>query len=529
MRLDNRLDDAESMLNDQPDSALFMLRSISEDDLSSPAQKARYSLLMSMALDKNYIDVASDSIISAAAKFYEKRGAKQDKAKMFFYLGRTQYNAGNYSDALISFDRAASYAEKADDIFVTAMSHQWLAFTHDRTYNNCKALEHIRKASDCFEINSPRAYVLYAKLSMATILLNMLEYEECKSICRSLWHESKEINDTLLMASTAELYALALSGQNKEDIPDEVEEVALFLKDSLGHICSPSLSAAVALSLAEKERYDDCEAIMDSLSENIDCNGDGIDVVLYDYRIKKKRGDLHTALVSLEKAFCFQDSVARYTLKQSIYTAQNDYLKQYSEHTRYVSRIKILILVSVISLLIIAFILIMIKVINYLQEKERKIVTVVAQLEDVVHDNENILNKMTEFSSQIQALYSTQFIFINKICEKYYSYAGDCRNKHILKEVDMMVNQLSEDAEFNTLKDIVNMYYNNVIDSICKEFPKIKPKDIRLLCYWYAGFSASAMSLFLDDKVENIYTRKSRLKSLLLKSMNSDFYLKGLR
>lgn len=92
-----------------------------------------------------------------------------------------------------------------------------------------------------------------------------------------------------------------------------------------------------------------------------------------------------------------------------------------------------------------------------------------------------------------------------------------------------MVNQLSEDAEFNTLKDIVNMYYNNVIDSICKEFPKIKPKDIRLLCYWYAGFSASAMSLFLDDKVENIYTRKSRLKSLLLKSMNSDFYLNGLR
>jgi len=58
-----KLDLAESMLQYQPDSCLTIMESIVPSGLKTKEEKARYALLMSAALDKNYIDVASDSLI----------------------------------------------------------------------------------------------------------------------------------------------------------------------------------------------------------------------------------------------------------------------------------------------------------------------------------------------------------------------------------------------------------------------------------------------------------------------------------
>lgn len=49
---------AESLMEDTPDSALVVMETIDTSRLAGKAQRARYSLLYSMALDKNYIDTA---------------------------------------------------------------------------------------------------------------------------------------------------------------------------------------------------------------------------------------------------------------------------------------------------------------------------------------------------------------------------------------------------------------------------------------------------------------------------------------
>ena len=60
------LEDVESFINERPDSALTVLQSIGADDLSSREFKARHALLLSQALDKNIIDLQSDSILAPA-------------------------------------------------------------------------------------------------------------------------------------------------------------------------------------------------------------------------------------------------------------------------------------------------------------------------------------------------------------------------------------------------------------------------------------------------------------------------------
>lgn len=57
-----------------------------------------------------------------------------------------------------------------------------------------------------------------------------------------------------------------------------------------------------------------------------------------------------------------------------------------------------------------------------------------------------------------------------------------------------------------------------------KDFPKLKEEDYRLFLYLMFGFSARSISLFMGEKIEVVYNRKSRLKS---KIKNSNATLKN--
>ena len=56
----SRLDEAEALLQNKPDSALTILKQLRQE--GSQAEQARYALLYSEALDKNHIKVTDDII-----------------------------------------------------------------------------------------------------------------------------------------------------------------------------------------------------------------------------------------------------------------------------------------------------------------------------------------------------------------------------------------------------------------------------------------------------------------------------------
>lgn len=71
-RVVENLDYVDSIMQEEPERALEVLDSISKSDLKSGRVKARYALLYSMALDKNYIDTTDVSVIRDAQKYYSR-------------------------------------------------------------------------------------------------------------------------------------------------------------------------------------------------------------------------------------------------------------------------------------------------------------------------------------------------------------------------------------------------------------------------------------------------------------------------
>ena len=69
------MDSAEDVMWTRPDSALAALESIDTLSLKVKAQRARYSLLYTMALDRNHRDIPDLRIIKPAASYYERHGS----------------------------------------------------------------------------------------------------------------------------------------------------------------------------------------------------------------------------------------------------------------------------------------------------------------------------------------------------------------------------------------------------------------------------------------------------------------------
>lgn len=110
-----QLDVAETVINSNPDSAMRILESIQIEDLYSPHSKARYALLRTMALDKNYIDTTTFDILQPAIDYYIKNGTPDEKLKTYYYQGRIYQNRQENDSALQCYAYGKEYRNQISD------------------------------------------------------------------------------------------------------------------------------------------------------------------------------------------------------------------------------------------------------------------------------------------------------------------------------------------------------------------------------------------------------------------------------
>lgn len=113
LETERTLADVASFIEERPDSALTILDTMDSFSLTTSALKARHSLLLAMARDKNYIDDTTDSIISPAVSWYRRHGSADEKLLMNYYRGRIAMNAGDYETAMRWFADGSRFSEKA--------------------------------------------------------------------------------------------------------------------------------------------------------------------------------------------------------------------------------------------------------------------------------------------------------------------------------------------------------------------------------------------------------------------------------
>ena len=217
---DSRLLQVEEYIQDRPKEALTELLEMDRSRLSSKKDKGLYSLLLSMALDKNYIDIGADSLIQPAVAYYTHRGDRYHKFLTFYYLGRVYENASEYDSALESFVRAESYLDPGQSWDYSTRLFGRKARIYTRQLAIDKALTEAIKARDASARVSNPAFYVKSSLDVASLYSLSERYAEAQAELDSLgdWQRCNNIKPQSLFYSSLLRTALVLSPDNLDSL-----------------------------------------------------------------------------------------------------------------------------------------------------------------------------------------------------------------------------------------------------------------------------------------------------------------------
>ena len=223
------LEDVDSYIEARPDSALAVLEGIDKSELTSKELEAKYALLLSQALDKNYIDLQSDSIIAPAVRYYENHGTPDERLKMYYYSGRIKQNSGDYEGAMERFVKGESYGDECTDKALLGRLYAVKQYVYQETINYPSAIPNAQLAADAFlEAEDVHNYLL--KINDLAILYQLTHDEakhaECMNIIKENW-------DILTDKHKSHYYTILLNPYSNAENPDElISEYLSEVKDS---------------------------------------------------------------------------------------------------------------------------------------------------------------------------------------------------------------------------------------------------------------------------------------------------------
>lgn len=122
---------------------------------------------------------------------------------------------------------------------------------------------------------------------------------------------------------------------------------------------------------------------------------------------------------------------------------------------------------------------------------------------------------VSRLESSLRELLDGRFALIDSLCQTYYETHGTpLERKAIVDKVKSEIESVRVDY-LPQMERVVNDCRDGMLLRVKESYPEIKPEDYQLLVYLSCGLSPRTISLLLEESVEVIYKRKSRLKSRL--------------
>lgn len=184
----NEMDIAENLIETHPDTALSILSAIDKSRLGDREERAHYALLMSMALDKNYIDTTSFAVLQPAIDYYLKHGTPDEKLRTLYYQACIYRNRGDDGNAMASCIEALNL-EGVTDTLVLARTLVGQGALYDKQYKIEEFAENNLKAANLYQSVGDHITAIrsYAKaLDIAVILDNKIKADSLIEICQAI-------------------------------------------------------------------------------------------------------------------------------------------------------------------------------------------------------------------------------------------------------------------------------------------------------------------------------------------------------
>ena len=539
------MDTADAVMWTRPDSALAALESIDTQGLKVKAQRARYSLLYTMALARNHRDIPDLRIIKPAASYYERHGSNDDRMKMYFYLGTAQYDTGDPESAIASYLRAKEYSFHSDNLVFKGIISSSISDVYLWNNNNSESILYCMEACDYFAQAKDSFRLWNTTGLLANRYSNIRGWAKADSLYSIFF--SQPIRDTSIYAR--QLLNLAWNNIFKPG-SDPHESIDLFRKATGEFGGTPSLNDYCVYAYASeiKGDHDAANDIIRQL-ENVDSSSTILKI--WKYRISKHRADYKTALTYLEQSLNDQNSEVLETVGQSVALAQSDYYESKSlllDKDRRLQR--------QMKWMVVLFAVMMVASGLGLYSKRRK--GWLIQMEEMSSINDEVSQRLNESllceAEHLRSIHSLrsanelaekniqslseklssavekeqvlmglrskyvqankrQYAQLNVLCRQYLESSNSSKGgkDKIYTEVKKILAILDEPNQ-KELESMLDDNLDGIMTKLRAAIPDATEKDFRFISFLILGFDTKTIARMMDYNVNTVYTKRYNIK-----------------
>lgn len=530
-----------------PDTALYILNSIpNPEDLRGKAG-ADYALLMTQAMDKNYMKFSSDSLIALALNYYSVDKREPDmRAKAQFYYGRVLLESDKAEEALGYFLAAKEYFESVRNYKILALIAEETGKISRKQKKHAEALADFRGAFAMHRQLKDSMGIVRASLHMARSFL-----------FENQWDSSHYYYD----------YALELTELKKYPFEISILHELGILYRSMGDLnaAEPYFLSAYQKETNEEKKYMECLSlgylymqmgrVQDArnylkMSMNSTHAYTRIDAYTYLYFLEKDIDNFEEAIVYHEKADSITNAMEAVNSGELITQLQKQYEKEKLQNDNLRMKIQYtsFTLWSVVAFLAVA------SCMCYYYRKNREHKSKIVEIESQIRDNEEEIDRYQQEVEEIQKskdlLQEENRSKVGELNGKIVLLAMQNKNlSGLLKELggELAVGASSEqyisafrlllaikegtlrgklsNEEREKLFSLFDLLYSNYVSRLLELCPSLTRHDLEICCFLKFGLTHEELSRIFQTSPDSVTKAKGRLKGRLGVSPQEDLVL----
>ncbi len=515
------LDGALSLLRQRPDSALLLAQQARPSRWAGAALRAKYGLTLALALDKNYIDSDNDSLIRPAWAYYEEHPAPDSLRMMANYqYGRICETAGNYRQAIRYYLAARELAHALQHNYYMGLSCARLGDIYEVQMNYREALDYYRQSYEYTQrLGDPeRTYI--ALHQIGTTLGSLTEYEEAQPYLEKSLEMARQNND--LESVAGYLINLGLNSIKRGDAVQarrcmqELERVAPDHQPFFQHTILYKIHL-------QQHQIDSARRQLEAMRPWLESGRDSAVYAYYIFFTESRAHNYARADSAVNRYIVMNDSITRAVLTQSAAVAEKKFYQEQAESAKYRLRARQTLLV----VLTIAFVLLILVIVllyrGYIRRQQTRITAYTAIVEELQGTTQRLREEIQQkqrIEERLKGQIMPRIEMLEQLGRMRYEYPDDHKQHlQIIRQVERFFKELTANPkEREGLVELVNALHNDILKRVREQLPRLRSADFDLLTYIYIGFSTQHISVLLNDSVQNIYVRKSRLKRRIAES-----------
>lgn len=501
--------EAESVLNEYPDSAYQLLSSMPHPEQLPMMDYAAWCLHYTHAQYKTYREIKSDSIINIAVEYYADAKLKKYKGTAYYVSGCVRELLNQKDKAIIAYKNAIAALGGTQEHNILGLATINMAYIYKQNENYALAQVLFLKSLSLFKTSGNKKYQVSNYLEISNIS-SQLDYpfDTTMFYSNKALNLAKEIKDTVLYYYILSRQGELLSRSNKEialrnlligfnHCPPLRIKNASYLAYLYSGVHKPD-SAKYYLKIANEENNNDELQVLKNLAVA---------------RVYRNLNDYKQAYSAMEVAYSKQDSVFKKKLQAQLYKIEKQFDLSEKEKENASLRLanqRNIIWIGFLIIVVLAVLIVLLQAKSIHKKKQAELY--IKQQEIEFELKQQKLENQTKYELLLSKLKQRLDITLrfkklqtgNYNPKKQEDFLNTIRNELVLAE-----------SEWQYYIEETNRLFNNRIAELQQNHAQLTANDLIVIALICLGIDISDACNLLNSSKETMYMRRKRVKKRL--------------